>query len=70
MLALALRSHTPPTKVGCLAMCRGKVERNKSEVDIVPVSQDYGRRMRGPFSAPGLPGFHRPIKLVATETAT
>lgn len=45
MLAWAFRSHTAPARVGFLAMCRGKVERNKSEVDIVPVSQDYGRRM-------------------------
>ena len=72
MLAWALRSHTAPARVGFLAMCRGKVERNNSKVDIVPVSQNYGRRMcvsdkRVSF-CPGsdLPGSYRPITLNVT----
>jgi hypothetical protein len=36
VLAWALRSHMALARVGCLAMCRVRVERNKSGVDIVP----------------------------------
>ena len=55
-------------------MCRGKVERNKSEVDIefrfLKIMGGGCEEALSRAGVPGLPGSHRPITLAVTETAT